>query len=180
MYASNPMKEEDVPLNPVPYLSQAQGSDSSLTTRLGVACATARPADNPRSSVSLPIPDSVSVYHAYTVHPSQCSAVVQHIDAPLPVVWSFVRRFDDKHFVRSCHVISSPASGRNSVGSLRGIEVVSGLPAADSTELLEILNDGSHVISFSIVGRDHRLANYRSVTTLHEPGDGTGTVVVES
>ncbi|KAI4324503.1 hypothetical protein MLD38_029987 [Melastoma candidum] len=171
------------------------------------------PSDNPRSSVllhrinpvssssppsssslpkiesplpaSLSIPDAVAVYHTYTVHPSQCcSAVVQHIDSPLPVVWSFVRRFDDpttyKHFVRSCHVISSCPAGPNSVGSLRRIEVVSGLPAANSTERLEILDDTLHVISFSVVGGDHRLANYRSVTTLQESEDGTGTVVVES
>lgn len=36
------------------------------------------------------------------------------------------------------------------------------------------------MISFSVVGGDHRLANYRSVTTLHEAPSGNGTVVVES
>nr|GEV82928.1 protein trichome birefringence-like 34 [Tanacetum cinerariifolium] len=59
-------------------------------------------------------------------------------------------------------------------------EVVVGLPAARSTERLEILDDERHVISFSVVGGDHRLANYRSVTTLHPNPTGNGTVVVES
>lgn len=49
-----------------------------------------------------------------------------------------------------------------------------------STERLEILDDDRHVISFSVVGGDHRLANYRSVTTLHVAENGGGTVVVES
>lgn len=34
------------------------------------------------------------------------------------------------------------------------------------------------MIGFSVVGGDHRLSNYKSVTTLHS--SGTGTVVVES
>ncbi|KAM1724497.1 hypothetical protein ACFX13_022972 [Malus domestica] len=32
-------------------------------------------------------------------------------------------------------------------------------------ERLEILNDKSHVVSFSMVGGDHRLSNYRSAST---------------
>lgn len=134
-----------------------------------------------------PVPEAAALYHTYAVGPDQCcSAVVQRIDAPLPTVWSFVRRFDHpqayKHFVKSCHVLA----GDGDVGALREIRVVSGLPAANSTERLEILDDERHVISFSVVGGDHRLANYRSVTTLHPSadgdghGDGEGTVVVES
>ncbi|KAM1172439.1 hypothetical protein ACFX2I_022540 [Malus domestica] len=38
-------------------------------------------------------------------------------------------------------------------------------PANSSTERLEILDDESHVISFSMVGGDHRLLNYRSAST---------------
>lgn len=57
---------------------------------------------------------------------------------------------------------------------------MSGLPAGSSTERLDILDDEQHVISFSVVGGDHRLNNYRSVTTLHPTADGNGTVVVES
>ncbi|RVW27376.1 Abscisic acid receptor PYL5 [Vitis vinifera] len=54
------------------------------------------------------------------------------------------------------------------------------LPAANSTERLEILDDERHVLSFSVIGGDHRLSNYRSVTTLHPSPSSTGTVVLES
>ncbi|KAI4353450.1 hypothetical protein L6164_002399 [Bauhinia variegata] len=130
------------------------------------------------------VPDWVARYHTYAVGPNQgCSAVIQEIAAPVSTVWSVVRRFDNpqayKHFVKSCHVIV----GDGDVGTLREVHVISGLPAANSTERLEILDDERHVLSFSVVGGDHRLANYCSVTTLHSAGDGEGknrTVVVES
>jgi len=133
----------------------------------------------PLPSAATPIPDAVSRYHSHAVGPNQCSsAVVQQISAPVSTVWSVVRRFDNpqayKHFVKSCHVIL----GDGAVGTLREVHVISGLPAASSTERLEILDEERHVISFSVVGGDHRLANYRSVTTLHP--SGSGTVVVES
>ncbi|KAL0321810.1 UNVERIFIED_CONTAM: Abscisic acid receptor PYL4 [Sesamum calycinum] len=82
------------------------------------------------------------------------------------------------HFLKSCDVIL----GDGDVGTLREVRVVSGLPAACSTERLEILDDERHVMSFRVVGGEHRLHNYRSVTTLHAapPGGSSGTVVVES
>ncbi|KAF5750783.1 abscisic acid receptor PYL4 [Tripterygium wilfordii] len=128
-----------------------------------------------------PVPDNVARYHAHAVGPNQCcSAFVQQIAAPVSTVWSVVRRFDNpqayKHFLKSCHLID----GDGNVGTLREVHVISGLPAANSTERLEILDDERHVISFSVVGGDHRLANYRSVTTLHPAPNGNGTVVVES
>ncbi|TKY63554.1 Abscisic acid receptor PYL4 [Spatholobus suberectus] len=128
------------------------------------------------------VPDAVARYHTHSVAPNQCcSAVAQEIAASVATVWSVVRRFDNpqayKHFVKSCHVIG----GDGDVGTLREVRVISGLPAARSTERLEILDEERHVISFSVVGGDHRLANYRSFTTLHAAaGDGAGTVVVES
>ncbi|XP_059296475.1 abscisic acid receptor PYL4 [Lycium ferocissimum] len=132
---------------------------------------------------STEVPDSVARYHTHPVGPNQCcSAVIQRITAPVSTVWSVVRRFDNpqayKHFVKSCHVIV----GDGDVGTLREVRVISGLPAASSTERLEILDDERHVISFSVIGGDHRLANYRSVTTLHQEQDsGLGTTtVVES
>ncbi|KAG2326480.1 hypothetical protein Bca4012_035432 [Brassica carinata] len=120
-------------------------------------------------------------FHTHEVGPNQCcSAVIQEISAPISTVWSVVRRFDNpqayKHFLKSCSVIGG--DGGN-VGSLRQVHVVSGLPAASSTERLDILDDERHVISFSVVGGDHRLSNYRSVTTLHS-SPVSGTVVVES
>nr|XP_043636227.1 abscisic acid receptor PYL4-like [Erigeron canadensis] len=136
----------------------------------------------PFQSASIQVPDSVARYHTQQlVDPNQCcSAVIQQINAPISTVWSVLRRFDNpqayKHFVKSCHVIV----GNGDVGTLREIHVISGLPAARSTERLEILDDERHVISFSVVDGDHRLANYRSVTTLHPTPAGNGTVVVES
>ncbi|PKA67259.1 Abscisic acid receptor PYL6 [Apostasia shenzhenica] len=129
-----------------------------------------------------PVPEAVARHHEHVVGSNQCcSAVVQTISAPVQTVWSVVRRFDNpqayKHFVKSCHVIV----GGGEVGSLREVRLVSGLPAATSTERLEILDDERHVLSFRIVGGEHRLANYRSVTTLHAAAAaGGGTVVVES
>ncbi|CAL0306248.1 unnamed protein product [Lupinus luteus] len=129
------------------------------------------------------VPDAVARYHTHAVAPNQCcSAVVQEIYAPVSTVWSVVRRFDNpqayKNFVKSCHVIG----GDGNVGTLREVHVISGLPAARSTERLEILDEERHVLSFSVVDGDHKLANYRSVTTLHPSGDRDeeGTVVVES
>lgn len=134
-----------------------------------------------------PVPETALHLHKHAVAANQCcSAVVQAIAAPVETVWSVVRRFDKpqayKHFLKSCHVIV----GDGDVGTLREVRVVSGLPAASSTERLEILDEEKHVMSFSIVGGDHRLHHYQSVTTLHAappPGGGGGgqrTMVVES
>ncbi|KAL5550743.1 hypothetical protein UlMin_000919 [Ulmus minor] len=129
----------------------------------------------------LPLPEAVARHHTHDIKSDQsCSAVIQEIAAPVSTVWSVVRRFDNpqayKHFVKSCSVIV----GDGDVGTLRQVQVISGLPANNSTERLEILDDESHVISFSVVGGEHRLSNYRSVTTLHPSPAGNGTVVVES
>ncbi|KAK7281100.1 hypothetical protein RIF29_08794 [Crotalaria pallida] len=126
---------------------------------------------------------TVAGYHAHVVGPNQCCSVVtQHIAAPISAVWPMVRRFDNpqgyKNFVKTCHVISGGESIR--VGAVREVTVVSGLPAASSTERLEIFDDERHVIGFSVVGGDHRLRNYRSVTTLHSDAEEGGTLVIES
>ncbi|PON77006.1 Polyketide cyclase/dehydrase [Parasponia andersonii] len=47
----------------------------------------------------------------------------------------------------------------------------------------EKLDEDSRVMSFSIIGGDHHLANYRSTISVHEDEEGEGltkTVVVES
>ncbi|XP_015087369.1 abscisic acid receptor PYL4-like [Solanum pennellii] len=127
------------------------------------------------------VPDSITSHHTHFVSPNQCcSAVIQRISAPISTVWSVLRRFDNpqayKHFVKSCHVIG----GDGKVGTVREVRVISGLPAANSMERLEILDEERHVISFSVVGGDHRLVNYRSVTTLHSDQSSGTTIVVES
>ncbi|KAG7028553.1 Abscisic acid receptor PYL9, partial [Cucurbita argyrosperma subsp. argyrosperma] len=96
-------------------------------------------------------------------------------------VWSLVRRFDQpqkyKPFVSRCVV-----KGDLGIGSVREVNVKSGLPATTSTERLELLDDEEHILGIRIVGGDHRLKNYSSIMTVHPKViDGRpGTVVVES
>ncbi|KAH9624395.1 hypothetical protein KSS87_017950 [Heliosperma pusillum] len=113
---------------------------------------------------------------------NQCSSVlIKHIKAPLHLVWSLVRRFDQpqkyKPFISRCVV-----QGNLEIGSVREVDVKSGLPATTSTERLELLDDNEHVLSIRIVGGDHRLKNYSSVVSLHsEIIEGRpGTMVIES
>ncbi|KAH7290935.1 hypothetical protein KP509_30G069900 [Ceratopteris richardii] len=107
--------------------------------------------------------------------------VVQRIKAPVEVVWSVVRQFDKpqayKHFISSCCM-----QGDGQVGSTREVRVVSGLPAAYSTERLEVLDEEKHVFSFKVVGGQHRLRNYMSTTTLHryDIEEHSYTIVIES
>ncbi|XP_022995234.1 abscisic acid receptor PYR1-like [Cucurbita maxima] len=123
-------------------------------------------------------------FHSYELRPGQCSSLLsQLIRAPRDVVWSVVRRFDKpqtyKHFIKSCTVAEGFTM---TVGCTRDVNVISGLPAATSTERLDILDDDRYVTGFSITGGEHRLRNYRSVTTVHEmERDGQiWTVVLES
>ncbi|XP_057981419.1 abscisic acid receptor PYL9 [Malania oleifera] len=117
-------------------------------------------------------------------HPSdnQCtSAIVKHIKAPINLVWSLVRSFDQpqkyKPFVSRCSV-----QGDFKIGSVREVNVKSGLPATTSTERLELLDDEEHILSIRILGGDHRLKNYSSIITVHpEVIEGRpGTLVIES
>jgi abscisic acid receptor (PYR/PYL family) len=123
-------------------------------------------------------------FHTYGVGSGQCSSLLaQRINAPLRIVWSIARRFNEpqtyKHFIKSCKVGNN---FRMTVGCTRDVNVISGLPAATSTERLDILDDDRHVTGFSITGGEHRLRNYRSVTTVHEvERDGKiWTIVFES
>ena len=43
------------------------------------------------------------------------------------------------------------------IGSVREVNVKSGLPATTSTERLELLDDEEHILGIKIVGGDHRL-----------------------
>ncbi|XP_010449490.1 PREDICTED: abscisic acid receptor PYL13-like [Camelina sativa] len=114
----------------------------------------------------------------------QChSSVVETIEAPLPLVWSILRQFDKpqayQRFVKSCTMRS--CEDRGGKGSVREVTLVSGLPADFSTERLDELDDESHVMVVSIIGGNHRLANYRSKTTVVAASSLVEkTVVVES
>ncbi|KAA8525884.1 hypothetical protein F0562_008016 [Nyssa sinensis] len=113
--------------------------------------------------------DSITEFHKYRLNTGQCSSLLaQRVSAPLDAVWSVVRQFDKpqtyKHFIKSCTV----QEGFNmTVGCTREVNVISGLPAETSTERLDILDDDRHVTGFTIIGGEHRLRNYRSVTTVH-------------
>ncbi|TKY70007.1 Abscisic acid receptor PYR1 [Spatholobus suberectus] len=130
---------------------------------------------------------SVTEHHTYLMAPGQCSSLfAQRVHAPPDAVWSVVRRFDRpqayKHFIRSC-AVEDPF--HMAVGCTRDVIVISGLPAATSTERLDLLDDHRRVTGFSIIGGEHRLRNYRSVTTVHGFDDANAdgkiyTVVLES
>ncbi|KAI5006118.1 hypothetical protein ZWY2020_033361 [Hordeum vulgare] len=113
------------------------------------------------------------------------SLVTQRVQAPLAAVWDIVRGFANpqryKHFIKSCALAAGDGA---TVGSVREVTVVSGLPASTSTERLEILDDDRHILSFCVVGGEHRLRNYRSVTSVTEftdqPSGPSYCVVVES
>ncbi|CAH8278146.1 unnamed protein product [Arabidopsis lyrata] len=109
------------------------------------------------------------------------STLAQTIDAPLSIVWSILRRFDNpqayKQFVKTCNL----SFGDGGTGSVREVTVVSGLPAEFSQERLDELDDESHMMVISIIGGDHRLVNYRSKTMAFVAADEEEkTVVVES
>ncbi|XP_057495238.1 abscisic acid receptor PYL9-like [Actinidia eriantha] len=118
----------------------------------------------------------------YELQGNQCtSTLVKHIKAPVDLVWSLVRSFDQpqryKPFVSRCIV-----QGDLKIGSLREVNVKSGLPATMSTERLELLDDEKHILGIKIIGGDHRLKNYSSIIMVHpELIDGRpGTLVMES
>ncbi|XP_065860231.1 LOW QUALITY PROTEIN: abscisic acid receptor PYL9 [Euphorbia lathyris] len=121
-------------------------------------------------------------HHSHQPRENQCtSALVKHIKAPVNLVWSLVRRFDQpqryKPFVSRCVM-----NGELGIGSVREVNVKSGLPATTSTERLELLDDEEHILGVKFVGGDHRLKNYSSVITVHPKViDGRpGTLVLES
>ncbi|KAL8160316.1 hypothetical protein V2J09_001853 [Rumex salicifolius] len=124
----------------------------------------------------------VKRYHEHVLADHQCSSVLfEHINAPLHLVWSLVRSFDQpqkyKPFVSRCVVQEDFV-----IGSVREVDVKSGLPATTSREELELLDDNEHVLRVKFVGGDHRLKNYSSIISLHpETIEGRcGTVAIES
>lgn len=132
---------------------------------------------------------TIDAYHRYHLNTGQCSSLIaQRIRAPAATVWSVVRRFDRpqiyKHFIRSCSIING---GEVRIGCLREVSIISGLPASTSTERLDTLDEDQRITGFTIIGGEHRLTNYKSVTSVTEFGESgreTGgrlwTVVLES
>ncbi|KAL8537898.1 hypothetical protein ACS0TY_000010 [Phlomoides rotata] len=121
-------------------------------------------------------------HHRHEIKDNQCTSfLINHIKAPVHLAWSLVRRFDQpqkyKPFVSRC-----VAQGNLEIGSLREVDVKSGLPATTSTERLELLDDNEHILRVSFIGGDHRLRNYSSIISVHpEVIEGrAGTMVIES
>ncbi|KFK31429.1 hypothetical protein AALP_AA6G110800 [Arabis alpina] len=128
--------------------------------------------------------NSIAEFHTYQLGPGRCSSLLaQRIQSPPETVWSVVRRFDRpqiyKHFIKSCFV---EQGFEMRVGCTRDVNVISGLPANTSRERLDLLDDDRRVTGFSITGGEHRLRNYKSVTTVHrfEESERIWTVVLES
>lgn len=122
-------------------------------------------------------------HHTFDASPSTCTSLItQRIHTQVEAVWPVVRCFDNpqryKHFIKSYRL----TGGDGTVGSIREVTVVSGLPATTSTERLEILDDKGHVLSFRVVDDEHRLNNYWSATSVNEfaKDGGVYTVVLES
>ncbi|XP_021294732.1 abscisic acid receptor PYL2-like [Herrania umbratica] len=124
----------------------------------------------------------IQTYHMFPPSSNTCTSLItQRINAPLSFIWPFVRDFENpnkyKHFIKSCTM-----KGDGGVGSMRDVTVISGLPASTSTEILEVLDDDDHVLGFRVVGGDHRLNNYRAVTSVNEfdQGGKAYSMVLES
>ncbi|XP_059299239.1 abscisic acid receptor PYR1-like [Lycium ferocissimum] len=155
-----------------------------------------QPNGSPNPTHQLPLPpgltplesdnlkQTITEFHSYQFNTSQCSSLLaQRIHAPSHIVWSIVRNFSKpqtyKHFIKSCTVSQNFTMV---VGATRDVNVISGLPADTSTERLDILDDEKYVTGFTIIGGEHRLRNYKSVTSVHgfEKDDEIWTVVLES
>ncbi|XP_044975444.1 abscisic acid receptor PYL9-like [Hordeum vulgare subsp. vulgare] len=109
------------------------------------------------------------------------SLVAQRMPASGCAAWPIVRNFGNPqrytHFVRTSALV---AGDEASIGKAWEDTVVSGLPTSTSSERLEILDDGRHILSFSIVDGEHCLCNYRSVSSVTEILLGPYRAVVES
>ncbi|KMZ62026.1 Abscisic acid receptor PYR1 [Zostera marina] len=126
----------------------------------------------------------IASHHTYSPNQKQCSSLLtQRTTATPDAIWSIVCHFECpqiyKHFIRSCTVKDNNIG----IGTIREVSVISGLPASTSSERLDVLDDENRIFGFSIIGGEHRLKNYRSITTVNEITDDAGklwTVVLES
>ncbi|ESQ27890.1 hypothetical protein EUTSA_v10019704mg [Eutrema salsugineum] len=113
----------------------------------------------------------IRTHHTFPRSPNTCASLIVHrVDAPARAIWRFVRDFANpnkyKHFIKSCTI---RGNGKEiSVGTIREVSVVSGLPASTSVEILEALDEEKRILSFRVLGGEHRLRNYRSVTSVNE------------
>lgn len=116
--------------------------------------------------------------------PIKCSfSIEQVINAPIEVVWSIVRQFDNPKAYRMFIGECSSTSTSNAVGSFRHIAFVTDFPSTVSIERLDDLNEEKHVMVYSVVGGDHtcRLPNYQGMISVKEKCSGgqRRTIVTE-
>lgn len=118
----------------------------------------------------------IQTHHKFQRSPNTCTSLIAHrVDAPARAIWRFVRDFANpnryKHFIKSC-TIRGNRNGNGvkeiNVGTIREVSVISGLPASTSVEILEALDEEQRILSFRVLGGEHRLKNYRSVTSVNE------------
>ncbi|KAF8045611.1 hypothetical protein N665_4633s0003 [Sinapis alba] len=115
----------------------------------------------------------IKTHHTFPRSPNTCTSLIAHrVDAPARAIWRFVRDFANpnkyKHFIKSCTIRGNGNKEIISVGTIREVSVVSGLPASTSVEMLEALDEEKRLLSFRVLGGEHRLRNYRSVTSVNE------------
>ncbi|WCJ27208.1 Abscisic acid receptor PYR1 [Euphorbia peplus] len=121
-------------------------------------------------------------YHTPNLSKNQCgSTQVRTIDANLPLVWSIIKQFDNpkayKCFIKRCTILAGDGTG---VGSVRKLDLVSGLAANTITERLDGLDDDLCLMVVSRIGGDDMLENYKSTITLHQSDQDDKTILIES
>ncbi|EOA34502.1 hypothetical protein CARUB_v10022043mg [Capsella rubella] len=155
-----------------PNLDPIHGPSSSSTT---TTASSSTPYGLTKEEFST-LDSIIRTHHTFPRSSNTCTSLIVHrIDAPAHAIWRFVRDFANpnkyKHFIRSCTI---RGYGNNDgvkeikVGTIREVSVVSGLPASTSVEMLEALDEEKRILSFRVLGGEHRLNNYRSVTSVNE------------
>ncbi|PTQ26729.1 hypothetical protein MARPO_0508s0001 [Marchantia polymorpha] len=112
-----------------------------------------------------------------------CGHVYKEIEAKSDHVWKILRQFDKPHIYKEFLVGCRMVEGDGTPGSIRHVQVQTGLPATDSIEQLELLDEENKVLSFRILGGDNRLKNYTSVTSVADRtlvNGRQGCLVIES
>ncbi|KAE8777456.1 ABA receptor 5 [Hordeum vulgare] len=111
--------------------------------------------------------------HGHAPGENQCtSALVKHIKAPVHLVWSLVRSFDQPQWYKLFVSRFVVRGGDLEIGSVRGVNVKTGLQAKTSTERLEQLDDDEHILSVKFFGGDHRLRTQGEMSV--SPGEAAG------
>ncbi|CAO2842309.1 unnamed protein product [Amaranthus hypochondriacus] len=115
------------------------------------------------------------VNHGQFHHHHRCGGwILQTINAPLPLVWSIIKQFDQPHvfkkLVKTCTLIS----GSGEVGSIRRVCFASGQPGKTSIERLEKIDEEKHELVYRVIDGDHKLVNFHVSISCSEVEDENG------